>query len=292
MTGSKIGQSAAFSPPRKPAACDTCPSSRSLAAMHITVVGGGNSTPIFAALAADAGHTVSILTRRPEAWNKDDIGFVNEDLEYMPQTELRTKVALVTSDPALCIPQAELIFIAGLPIHHNPTVLRTIKPHMDMSRLGLGLGSGSGSGLALTLASPDPSPNPNAHQESLRRLDLRVWRLQLGGGRGARAGRLLPLRHANPNPNPQPNPSPQPDPNLSLTRALSLTLSLSLSLTLTLTLTQARSSSRGAAAPRSTAGSASSSAPSGCCGSPPRTAPTRTASSRSSRRSSRWFACS
>ena len=122
--------------------------------MHITVVGGGNSTPIFAALAADAGHTVSILTRRPEAWNKDDIGFVNEDLEYMPQTELRTKVALVTSDPALCIPQAELIFIAGLPIHHNPTVLRTIKPHMDMSRLGLGvglgLGLGLGSGLALT----------------------------------------------------------------------------------------------------------------------------------------------
>ena len=116
--------------------------------MHITVVGGGNSTPIFAALAADAGHTVSILTRRPEAWNKDDIGFVNEDLEYMPQTELRTKVALVTSDPALCIPQAELIFIAGLPIHHNPTVLRTIKPHMDMSRLGLGLGLGLGFGLA------------------------------------------------------------------------------------------------------------------------------------------------
>eukprot|EP00964_Phaeocystis_antarctica_P037202 scaffold21250_cov48-Phaeocystis_antarctica.AAC.1 len=111
--------------------------------MHITVVGGGNSTPIFAALAADAGHTVSILTRKPEAWNKDDIGFVNEDLEYMPQarpprwstypdpepkpipkpspnpnshpnphpvpqTELRTKVAMVTSDPALCIPQAEL----------------------------------------------------------------------------------------------------------------------------------------------------------------------------------------
>ena len=43
-------------------------------------------------------------------------------------------MALVTSDPALCIPQAELIFIAGLPIHHNPTVLRSIKPHMDMTK--------------------------------------------------------------------------------------------------------------------------------------------------------------
>ncbi len=102
--------------------------------MYITVVGGGNSTPIFAALAADAGHTVAILTRKPEAWNKDDIGFVNEDLGWYPQPELRTKVALVTSDPAECIPQSELIFIAGLPIHHNPEVLRKIKPHMDMGK--------------------------------------------------------------------------------------------------------------------------------------------------------------
>ena len=170
--------------------------------MHITVVGGGNSTPIFAALAADAGHTVSILTRRPEAWNKDDIGFVNEDLEYMPQAELRTKVALVTSDPALCIPQAELIFIAGLPIHHNPTVLHQIKLHMDMSRsglgvgLGVGFGFGIGFGLALTLANPNPNPKPKPNQEGLRRLHLRVRRLQLGCGRGARTGCVLALRHA------------------------------------------------------------------------------------------------
>jgi len=102
--------------------------------LHVVVVGGGNSTPIFAALAADAGHTVSILTRKPEAWNKDDIGFVNDDLDWYPQPELRTKIELVTADPALCIPQADLIFIAGLPIHHNPEVLRKIKPHMDMSK--------------------------------------------------------------------------------------------------------------------------------------------------------------
>ena len=102
--------------------------------LHITVVGGGNSTPIFAACAADAGHTVSILTRKPEAWNKDDIGFVNEDLDWYAQPELRTKIELVTADPAACIPQADLIFIAGLPIHHNPEVLRNIKPHMDMSK--------------------------------------------------------------------------------------------------------------------------------------------------------------
>lgn len=102
--------------------------------MHITVVGGGNSTPIFAALAKDAGHEVAILTRRPADWNKDDIGFVNEDLDYFPQAELRVGIDLVTDDPALCIPQTDLIFIAGLPIHHNPTVLARIRPHLDMQK--------------------------------------------------------------------------------------------------------------------------------------------------------------
>jgi len=108
--------------------------STSAIAMFVTVVGGGNSTPIFAALAKDAGHQVAILTRRPQDWNKDDIGFVNEDLSYMPQSELRVAVDVVTSEPAECIPQSDMIFIAGLPIHFNPQVLAKIKPHLDMSR--------------------------------------------------------------------------------------------------------------------------------------------------------------
>ena len=91
--------------------------------MYITVVGGGNSTPIFAALAADAGHTVAILTRRPSDWNKDDVGFDNEDEGYMGgATELRKAVAVITADPADCVPQSDLIFLAGIPIHHNPEV--------------------------------------------------------------------------------------------------------------------------------------------------------------------------
>ena len=105
-----------------------------LLSMWVTVVGGGNSTPIFAALAKDAGHQVAILTRRPTEWNKDDVGFVNEDPDYMPQTELRVAIDLVTDDPALCIPQSDMIFIAGLPVHHNPTVLARIKPHLDMGK--------------------------------------------------------------------------------------------------------------------------------------------------------------
>ena len=75
---------------------------------------------------------MAILTRRPNDWNANDIGFVNDDPGYIGgRKEVRTKIALVTSEPADCIPQSELIFLAGLPIHHNPTVLRTIK-HLCM----------------------------------------------------------------------------------------------------------------------------------------------------------------
>ena len=42
-----------------------CASARvSPSVMHITVVGGGNSTPIFAALAKDAGHEVATAAPR------------------------------------------------------------------------------------------------------------------------------------------------------------------------------------------------------------------------------------
>ena len=103
--------------------------------MYVTVVGGGNSTPIFAALAKDAGHQVAILTRRPDDWDARDVGFVNEDPAYCDgAAEMRKAIDLVTSDPALCIPQSDMIFLAGIPIHHNPEVLKRIKPHMDMSK--------------------------------------------------------------------------------------------------------------------------------------------------------------
>ena len=51
-------------------------------AQFITVVGGGNSTPIFAALAKHAGYRVAILTRRPADWTAD-VGFVNEGAQLV-----------------------------------------------------------------------------------------------------------------------------------------------------------------------------------------------------------------
>lgn len=98
--------------------------------MFITVVGGGNSTAIFAALAKIAGHEVAILTRQPEKWSKT-VGFVNEDPTYCGGKEkLEATVDLITSDPAECIPQSKMIFIAGLPIHFNKQMLTSLSPHI------------------------------------------------------------------------------------------------------------------------------------------------------------------
>jgi hypothetical protein len=101
--------------------------------MYITVVGGGNSTAIFATLALDAGHQVAILTRRPEAWS-DVINFVNDDKGWLDIDGMEGRPTLITADAAECIPHSDAIFIAGIPIHHNPAILKQIKPHLDKSK--------------------------------------------------------------------------------------------------------------------------------------------------------------
>ena len=44
------------------------------------------------------------------------------------------KPETITSDPAQCIPKSDIIIIAGVPIHHNPALLRQIKPHLPTNK--------------------------------------------------------------------------------------------------------------------------------------------------------------
>jgi hypothetical protein len=106
----------------------------------LVVIGGGNSTPIFATLAKTAGWHVTVLTRKPDQWSLD-IGFINEDSGYIKETELYATIDNVTADPASCIPDADMIFIAGLPIHLNPVVLANIRPHINRENANLKIGS-------------------------------------------------------------------------------------------------------------------------------------------------------
>lgn len=101
--------------------------------LTITLVGGGNSTHCLAPLIAAAGFPVNILTRRPEAW-QEEVEMVNEDLGWIRATSIKARPNLITSDPAACIPQSDIVWFAGVPIHHNPSLLQTIKPHLDPNR--------------------------------------------------------------------------------------------------------------------------------------------------------------
>lgn len=101
--------------------------------LTITLVGGGNSTLCLAPLIASAGYTVNILTRQPDKWAKE-IEVVNEDMGFMRATSIKCIPNLVTKDPAACIPQSDIIWFAGVPVHHNPSLLQNIKPHMTKGK--------------------------------------------------------------------------------------------------------------------------------------------------------------
>jgi hypothetical protein len=101
----------------------------------VTVIGGGNSTPIFAALAKTAGYKVAILTRRPSDWSKEP-GFVNEDVGYLDGLkEMYAKMDIITSEAKECIPQSEMIFLAGIPVHHNEAILKSIAPFVNKNKI-------------------------------------------------------------------------------------------------------------------------------------------------------------
>ncbi|GMI23962.1 hypothetical protein TrCOL_g13203 [Triparma columacea] len=101
----------------------------------ITLVGGGNSTHCLAPLICAAGinYTCNILTRRPEDW-AEVIEMTNEDQGWMRVDSIKGRPSIITSDPSLVIPQSDIVWFAGVPIHHNPALLSLIAPHLDSSR--------------------------------------------------------------------------------------------------------------------------------------------------------------
>ena len=80
-------------------------------AQKLVIIGGGNSSAIMACLGKLAGYHTTVLTRKPEKWSAT-LGFKNEDSGYLPQEEYTATVDSITSDPATCIPEADVIFIA------------------------------------------------------------------------------------------------------------------------------------------------------------------------------------
>ena len=100
-----------------------------------STVGGGNSTHCLAPLISSAGtnYTCQILTRRPLEWSPQ-IKLKNEDQTWLPVTEVVGVPSIITDDPKKVIGNSDIIWFAGVPIHHNPSLLRMIKPYLNPNR--------------------------------------------------------------------------------------------------------------------------------------------------------------
>lgn len=108
---------------------------------NVTLVGGGNSTHVFAALLAAKGHHVTILTRRQSDWC-DVVSCKLEDPGWLTEEESREvagSLKLVTGDASKAIPEADMVVLAGLPVHLYRDMLKVICPHIK--RKGIMLGS-------------------------------------------------------------------------------------------------------------------------------------------------------
>ena len=108
--------------------------------LNITLVGGGTSTHVLAALAAEAGHNVSILTRRVGDWASDRvITMQNSDPGWLGGTpKVVGTVVTISSDTEALISGADVIVLAGLPVHLYRHMLGQICPHIKRSGVMLG----------------------------------------------------------------------------------------------------------------------------------------------------------
>lgn len=108
--------------------------------LKVVIVGGGNSSHVLAGLASNAGHHVTMLTRRPGDWSKT-VTCQNQDPGWLTKEErsISGDIALITSDASVCVPEADVIVLGGIPVHFYRSVLKDVCPHIK--RKGVLLGS-------------------------------------------------------------------------------------------------------------------------------------------------------
>lgn len=99
--------------------------------LNIILLGGGNSTHCLAPLISASGNKVTIVTRKPENWS-DEITVINEDLNWLKENSIKCK-PIITSDYSV-VKNADIVWIAGVPIHHNPDLIKKIKPYLSKEK--------------------------------------------------------------------------------------------------------------------------------------------------------------
>jgi opine dehydrogenase len=98
----------------------------------VTIVGGGNSSYTLTSLLSNAGHTINLLTRRPEQWSNE----IRMELTFPDGTlndVLSGRINKVSDNPKDVIPEADII-ILSLPVSKYRTLLHFIAPFLNRKK--------------------------------------------------------------------------------------------------------------------------------------------------------------
>jgi opine dehydrogenase len=97
------------------------------------IVGGGNSAHVLIPLLAEAGHNVTLLTRRPGDW-KDDIECEVQDGRAGATLHVhKGRLAAKSTDPASVIPHADIIILC-MPVHAYRPALANLAPFVNRDK--------------------------------------------------------------------------------------------------------------------------------------------------------------
>lgn len=103
-------------------------------ALTITIVGGGNSGHVCAALFHEnmkGNVCVRLLTTKPEAWSKEPI------VRFPDGSVQKGKVDRISSNPADLLPTSDIVLWTG-PVNTTKEVFELLRPHIDPKRTAVG----------------------------------------------------------------------------------------------------------------------------------------------------------
>ena len=99
--------------------------------MKILLIGGGNSTHIFAILAKHNNYEVVILSREPKKWS-NNLLLENRDLELIKQNQIMVSGVRVVSDYSIIESEKfDMIVLAGIPVEFYEEIMVKISPYIN-----------------------------------------------------------------------------------------------------------------------------------------------------------------
>jgi opine dehydrogenase len=104
------------------------------------IVGGGNSAHVLIPLLTEAGHNVTLLTRRPGDW-KDDVECEVQDGRTGVTLDVHMgRLTAKSTDPAKVIPQADIIILC-MPVHAYRPALVHLAPFVNRDKSHVFIGT-------------------------------------------------------------------------------------------------------------------------------------------------------